>query len=70
MGRSRDARPRNDQSSDGQCRRELVDLSDEVGTIASGKSADMIPVDRSRLDDVSVLEREAFVMARGDVNRA
>jgi imidazolonepropionase-like amidohydrolase len=49
---------------------ELLDLSDEVGTIASGKSADMIPVDPSPRDDVSVLERVAFVMARGDVNRA
>jgi imidazolonepropionase-like amidohydrolase len=49
---------------------ELLDLSDEVGTIASGKATDMIAVDPSPLDDVSVLERVAFVMARGDVNRA
>ena len=48
----------------------LLDLSDEVGTIASGKSADVIAVDSSPLDDVSVLERVAFVMARGDVYRA
>ena len=46
---------------------ELLDLSDEVGTIASGKSADVIAVDSSPLDDVSVLQRVAFVMARGDV---
>jgi imidazolonepropionase-like amidohydrolase len=45
----------------------LLDLSDEVGTIASGKSADVIAVDSSPLDDVSVLQRMAFVMARGDV---
>jgi imidazolonepropionase-like amidohydrolase len=45
----------------------LLDLSDEVGTIASGKSADVITVDSSPLDDVSVLQRVAFVMARGDV---
>jgi imidazolonepropionase-like amidohydrolase len=45
----------------------LLDLSDEVGTIASGKSADVIAVDSSPLDDVSVLQRVAFVMARGDV---
>jgi len=44
----------------------LLDLSDEVGTIASGKSADVIAVDSSPLDDVSVLQRVAFVMARGD----
>ena len=48
----------------------LLDLSDEVGTIAPGKSADVIAVDSSPLDDVSVLERVAFVMARGDVYRA
>jgi imidazolonepropionase-like amidohydrolase len=46
----------------------LLDLSDEVGTIASGKSADAIAVDSSPLDDVSVLERVAFVMARGNVH--
>ena len=48
----------------------LLDLSDEVGTIASGKSADVIAVDSSPLDDVSALERVAFVMARGNVYRA
>jgi imidazolonepropionase-like amidohydrolase len=42
----------------------LLDLADEVGTIASGKSADVIAVDSSPLDDVSVLQRMAFVMAR------
>jgi len=45
----------------------LLDLSDEVGSIASGKSADVIAVDSSPLDDVSVLQRVAFVMTRGDV---
>jgi imidazolonepropionase-like amidohydrolase len=45
----------------------LLDLSDEVGTIASGKSADVIAVDSSPVDDVSVLQRVAFVMAPGDV---
>ena len=45
----------------------LLDVSDEVGTIASGKSADVIAVDSSPLDDVSVLQRMAFVMERGDV---
>jgi imidazolonepropionase-like amidohydrolase len=48
----------------------LLDLPDEVGTIALGKSADVIAVDSSPLDDVSVLERVTFVMARGDVYRA
>jgi len=46
----------------------LLDLSDEVGTIASGKSADVIAVDSSPLGDVSVLQRAAFVMARGDAH--
>ena len=45
----------------------LLDLTDEIGTVAPGKSADVIAVDSSPLDDVSVLERVAFVMARGDV---
>ena len=45
----------------------LLDLADEIGTVAPGKSADVIAVDSSPLDDVSVLERVAFVMARGDV---
>jgi imidazolonepropionase-like amidohydrolase len=48
----------------------LLDLSDEIGTIAPGKSADLIAVDSSPLDDVSVLARVAFVMARGNVYRA
>jgi len=48
----------------------LLDLSDEVGTIAAGKSADLIAVDASPLDDVSVLQRVAFVMTRGDVYRS
>ena len=48
----------------------LLDISDEVGTIASGKSADVIAVNSSPLEDVSVLERVAFVMTRGDIYRA
>jgi imidazolonepropionase-like amidohydrolase len=45
----------------------LLDVSTKLGTIASGKSADAIAVDSSPLDDVSVLQRMAFVMARDDV---
>ncbi len=45
----------------------LLDLSDEVGTIAAGKSADVIAMDASPVDDVAVLQRVVFVMARGDV---
>jgi imidazolonepropionase-like amidohydrolase len=47
----------------------LLDLADEIGTIAPGKSADVIAVGSSPLDEVSVLERVAFVMARGNVFR-
>jgi imidazolonepropionase-like amidohydrolase len=47
----------------------LLDLADEIGTIAPGKSADVIAVASSPLDDVSVLERVDFVMTRGDVYR-
>jgi imidazolonepropionase-like amidohydrolase len=45
----------------------LLDISDEVGMIAAGKSADLIAVESSPLDNISVLERVAFVMARGDI---
>jgi len=45
----------------------LLDLSDEIGTIAPGKSADVIAVDSSQLDGVSVLQRVAFVMARANI---
>ena len=45
----------------------LLDLSNEIGTIAAGKSADVIAVDSSPLDDVSLLQGVAFVMARGDI---
>ena len=44
----------------------LLDLSDTVGTIAAGKSADIIAVDGDPLADVTELERVRFVMARGD----
>ena len=43
----------------------LLDIADEVGTIAAGKSADIIAVDGNPLDDVTILERVKFVMARG-----
>jgi len=43
----------------------LLDIADEVGTIAANKSADIIAVDGNPLDDVTTLERVKFVMARG-----
>jgi imidazolonepropionase-like amidohydrolase len=48
----------------------LLDISSEAGTIAPGKVADIIAVDSSPLDNVTVLERVRFVMSRGEVFRA
>ncbi len=45
----------------------LLDIADEVGTIAPGKSADIVAVDGNPLEDVRTLERMQFVMARGVV---
>lgn len=46
---------------------ELLDIADEVGSIAPGKSADLVAVDGDPLADITELERVAFVMARGAV---
>jgi imidazolonepropionase-like amidohydrolase len=45
----------------------LLDISDTAGTIAPGKSADVIAVAGDPLADVTELERVRFVMARGAV---
>jgi len=45
----------------------LLDISDTVGSIAPGKSADIIAVAGDPLADVTELERVRFVMARGAV---
>ncbi len=42
-------------------------LSDEVGTIETGKAADIIAVASSPLDDITELERVRFVMRNGVV---
>jgi imidazolonepropionase-like amidohydrolase len=44
---------------------ELLDISDTAGTLAPGKSADIIAVDADPLADIRELERVSFVMARG-----
>jgi imidazolonepropionase-like amidohydrolase len=46
---------------------ELLDLSDEVGTLTTGKSADLIAVAGDPTADVRELERVQWVMARGEV---
>ncbi|MHB8529656.1 MAG: metal-dependent hydrolase family protein [Caulobacteraceae bacterium] len=46
---------------------ELLDIADTAGTIAAGKSADIIAVDADPLADATQLERVGFVMARGEV---
>lgn len=44
---------------------DLLGLSDQIGTIASGKSADIIAVSGDPLANVTVLKKVDFVMARG-----
>lgn len=48
---------------------ELLGLADEIGTLAPGKSADIICLDGSPLEDIRATERVRFVMARGVVTR-
>jgi imidazolonepropionase-like amidohydrolase len=44
---------------------ELLDIADIAGSLAPGKSADIIAVDGDPLADITELERVSFVMARG-----
>jgi imidazolonepropionase-like amidohydrolase len=46
---------------------DLLGLSNEIGTIAPGKSADIIAVVSDPVADVTVLKKVDFVMARGAV---
>ncbi|HMO74475.1 MAG TPA: amidohydrolase family protein [Sphingopyxis sp.] len=46
---------------------DLLGLSDQIGTIAPGKSADIIAVAGDPVADVTVLKKVDFVMARGRV---
>ena len=45
---------------------ELIEMSDSLGTIEPGKLADMIAVDSSPLDDISVLENVRAVIKDGE----
>jgi imidazolonepropionase-like amidohydrolase len=49
---------------------ELLDIADLAGSVAPGKSADIIAVAGDPLADVAELERVTFVMARGEVMRS
>jgi imidazolonepropionase-like amidohydrolase len=49
---------------------DLLGLSDEIGTIEPGKSADIIAVNGDPLEEISELERVTFVMRTGLVVKA
>ncbi|MEQ9506941.1 MAG: amidohydrolase family protein [Hyphomonas sp.] len=46
---------------------DLLGLSDQIGTLEAGKSADLIAVSGDPLKDVKVLKAVEFVMVRGEV---
>ena len=47
----------------------LMDLEDEIGSVAVGKQADIVAVPGNPLDDISVLEKVEFVMLGGRIIR-
>jgi imidazolonepropionase-like amidohydrolase len=48
---------------------DLLGLSDQIGSIEAGKSADLVAVAGDPLADIGVLRNVGFVMARGRVHR-
>ena len=49
---------------------ELMALQDEIGSIAAGKSADIIAVQGDPLSDLGVLQHVGFVMKQGRIVKA
>jgi len=49
---------------------ELLGMESEIGTVETGKLADIIAVERDPLSDISELERVTFVMLGGEVIRS
>ena len=48
---------------------ELLGVEGDLGSIATGKLADVIAVDGNPLDDVSILQNVNFVMKEGAIYR-
>ena len=46
---------------------DLIDMSDDIGTIENGKLADIIAVDDSPLNDIEQLLDVEFVMKSGQI---
>ena len=46
---------------------DLLDMSDELGTIEKGKIADIIAIDGNPLEEIKDIENVVFVMKEGKV---
>jgi imidazolonepropionase-like amidohydrolase len=46
---------------------EMLDMSDRIGTLETGKLADIVAVPGDPLADITAMERVAFVMKDGTV---
>jgi imidazolonepropionase-like amidohydrolase len=49
---------------------ELLDMQNDVGTIAAGKFADMVAVKGDPLGDIALLEKIDFVMKGGEIYKS